>query len=173
MKKNLLSILILALLVVNIVLSVLVLVSVSGTNKKTADMVTKIAAAMDMELSEGFDSQNKQVAIGDIVTHDVPGDGESLTIPLKRGADGKDHYYVVAVTFSMDSTHKDYKTYGESIGDRDSILKGEIIEVISGYTLEELQVDPDAAKEKILERVQTLFGSDFIFKVNFSDVKYS
>ena len=43
MKKNLLSILILSLLVVNIVMTAIMLFSVIGTNKKTAAIVTDIA----------------------------------------------------------------------------------------------------------------------------------
>ena len=41
MKNNLLTIIILALLVVNIILSGIMMISFMGTNKKTADLVRK------------------------------------------------------------------------------------------------------------------------------------
>ena len=50
MKKNLISVVILALLVVNIVFSAITLFSVAGTNKKTAALVTDIASAIKLDL---------------------------------------------------------------------------------------------------------------------------
>ena len=48
MKKNLLTVLILALLIVNIALTAVMMISVSGTNKKTAALVETIATVMDL-----------------------------------------------------------------------------------------------------------------------------
>ena len=50
MKKNLMTKLILALLVVNIVLTS-VMLSIVGTNKKTAQLVDNITTAMNLELT--------------------------------------------------------------------------------------------------------------------------
>ena len=51
MKKNLMSVLILALLIVNIVLTVITMVSVTSTNKKTASVVNSIATVLNLELN--------------------------------------------------------------------------------------------------------------------------
>ena len=48
MKKNLMSVLILALLIVNIVLTVITMVSVTSTNKKTASVVNSIATVLNL-----------------------------------------------------------------------------------------------------------------------------
>ena len=50
MKKNLISIIILALLIVNIVLTAIMMFSVTGASKKTAALVDNIATALDLEL---------------------------------------------------------------------------------------------------------------------------
>ena len=50
MKKNLLSVLILVLLIVNIALSAVMMISVVGTNKKTAAMIDSVVAVMNLEL---------------------------------------------------------------------------------------------------------------------------
>ena len=50
MKKNLLSIVILALLIVNLVLTSIMMFSVMSTNKKTAAVVTDIASVLQLEL---------------------------------------------------------------------------------------------------------------------------
>ena len=49
MKKNLMTVLILALLIVNIALTGVMLVSIVGTNKKTAQLVDNITTAMNLE----------------------------------------------------------------------------------------------------------------------------
>ena len=51
MKRNLLSIIILALLVVNIVLSAIMMVSVSSASKKTAALVADISSLVGIEIN--------------------------------------------------------------------------------------------------------------------------
>lgn len=171
MKKNLMSVIILALLIVNIALTAVMLFSVTSTNKATADLIARISGAMDMELSSADGSTFKStVPIENIASYDI---ADTMTIRLKPGEDGGEHYIMVAITLSMDSEHEDYKTYGESIGDRESLIKSEIISVVDQYTMEEAQADEEGLKQAILERIQNMYGSDFVFKVDFRDVKYS
>ena len=50
MKKNLLSVLILVLMIVNIALSAVMMTNVISTNKKTAELMDSIGVAMNLEL---------------------------------------------------------------------------------------------------------------------------
>ena len=52
MKKNLLSIIILALLVVNIVLSAIMMISVTSASKKTAALVSDISTIIGLEIRD-------------------------------------------------------------------------------------------------------------------------
>ncbi len=171
MKKNLISIIILALLIVNIVLTSIMMFSVTSTNKKTADVVTKIAVAMDMDIlsTPEVEGAAPDVAIADVVPYNIV---DPLTIPLKKGADGELHYLSVAVTLSMDSTHEDYKDMGATVTEKESLIKGTINDIVGRYTLEEVQADQEGVKQAVLEGIQTMFGSTFIYQVTFSDVKY-
>lgn len=173
MKKNLLSIIILSLLVVNIVLTVIMMMNVMGTNQKTAAIVTDIAGILDIELDRGDGSSSGQVALSDTVVYSVP---DSMTITLKRDeGDDKDHYCIVKVSFSMDSTHEDFAKYGDGAGDlstMETLMKSEVINVISGYTLSEAQLGQQQMCDEILERIQELFDSNFIYKVSFSDIMF-
>ena len=166
MKRNLLSVLILALLVVNVVLTAIMMFSVTGAMKSTTALVGKIAAVIDLELN--LDGDENEIPIANMVPYDV---AESMTIMLKTGEDGKQHYAQLAVTIQMDKTHKDYKAYSETLATNASVLKGEITEVISSYTLEEFQKDTDGIRSEILARLRKVYNSDFIYKVVFSDVK--
>ena len=171
MKKNLISVIILALLIVNIALTSVMLFSVTSTNKATADMVMRITGAMDMELSSADGTAfTPVVPIENIASYDI---ADTMTIRLKQDEDGAEHYIMIAVTLSMDKEHEDYKEYGESLTDRESLIKSEIINVIGQYTMAEAQADEAGMKQAILERIQNMFGSDFVFRVDFRDVKYS
>ena len=100
MKKNLISIVILALLIVNIVLTAVMMFSVTSTNKKTAALVTDVAAAINLDLGgKEEEKAAESVPMANIVTYTIA----DMTIPLKKGEDGKDHYALLSVTLSMNS----------------------------------------------------------------------
>lgn len=164
MKKNLISIMILALLIVNIVLTAIMMFSVASTNKKTASLVTDIASAISLDLGTEEEEAKAAVSMEDTVTYTIA----DMTIPFKKsqtedGQDAKDHYALLSVTFSMDSKHKDYKNYGEDMDSREELIKGKIFEVVNQRTMEEAQADTESVRMDILNKIQELFGSDFIY----------
>ena len=172
MKKNLLSIIILALLIVNIVLTSVMMFSVTGTSKKTAALVNDIASVLELELeaSSGSDEEAVvEVAMDDMEVYDI---SETLTIPCKKGEDGKDHYYIADVSLSMNTKDSGYKKYAETLEAKESIIKSEIFEVFSQYTLDEVLEDTEGIKKEILGRLQEMFDSEFIYKVSFSGTLY-
>ena len=172
MKKNLISVVILVLLVVNIVLTAIMMFSVVSTNSKTAALVTDISSAISLDLNGNKANAEVNVPIADVVSYTIA----DLQILLKKEtpaegeeADRSDHYAVLSVTLSMNSKHKDYKTYGESMADREDMIRGEIIDVVQQYTITEAQEHPEQLLDDILAKVQQLFDSDFIFDVSFSN----
>ena len=169
MKRNMLSILILALLIVNIVLTAVMMFSVVGASKKTTALIDDIASAINLDL------ENQAATAEGPIIPDVPIDktaihaiSEEMTIPLTKGADGKDHYFLVAVSFSIDTKHKDYKSLRSTVEANEDLIKGEIISVIGNHTLEEVQQDMDGIRMEILQRIQKMFDSQFIFNVTFT-----
>ena len=180
MKKNLLSIIILALLIVNLAMTGFMLLSVMTTNSQTAHLISDIAAALELEANGGSTggfsgSATGNVAVTDVATFGFTGD-EKLTINLKAGADGKSHYMVVEVVFSMNKASADYATLGteENLANVKEVVKSEITNTLASYTMEELQGGMDAvARESILENVQAMFNSNFIYDISFSSVLYS
>ncbi len=166
MKKNLISIIILALLIVNIVLTAIMMFSVTGTATKTSALVDNITRALNLELTAKGDAGASAVPISDIATYDIA----EMTIELQQDADGNQHFFVGSITLSMNTKDKDYKTYGGDMESRESLIKSEITDVISSYTVEDARSNQDTIKSEILERIQTLFNSEFVFNVAFSDI---
>ena len=155
MKKNLMTVLILALLVVNIVLTSVMLVSIVGTNKKTAQLVDNITTAMNLELTVPGDEETTNVALTDTEVYNI--------------ADS-----MFDVSLSINKKHKDYKTYGSSdtLASYENLIKDAITATVSAHTEDECREDMEGLKEEILKSVQDLFQSDFIYKVAISGVKF-
>lgn len=174
MKRNLLAIITLALVIINIALTVFLLVTVIPANKKTTALVTDIASVMNLELygADGSTTGGPAVNVADTVTYDIE---DQMTISLKRGSDEKDHYAICSVSLAMDSTHEDYATYGsaEQLKTMESMIKNAIIDSVGSLTYEEAQVmSSTEISLMVLEKVQELYGSDFIYKVVFRDIMF-
>lgn len=172
MKKNMISIIILALLIVNIVLTAIMMFSVTSASKKTAALVDNIATALDLELTAkngGEDSSEEVIPMKDTETYQV----SEMTIPLKKGeGDDGDHFCLVSVTLSINTKDKGYKTYGSDLSEQENLIKSEINNAFAQYTMEEARNNQDQIRQEILEKVQTMFDSEFIFNVSFSDIMF-
>ena len=172
MKKNLLTVLILALLMVNIVLTSVMMFSVMSTNKKTANLVNNIATILNLEWTEpGENSPGAtEVSLEDTAVYNITG---SMTIPLAMDGTGKQGYIVFDVSLSMNTKDKDYKKYSDTMTDRESLIKDVITSVVTAHTQDECRSNFEGLKEEILGAIQDLFDSKFIFNVGLSGVKYS
>lgn len=178
LKKNLLSIIILALLVVNLVMTGIMMFSVINVSNKNAKLVGDIASLIGIQTKPDSETSEKEnVSIDDTDVYVI---SDRMTIPFQRvseadGGDGKDHYFVVNVSLSMNMKHKDYKSYGtaEALEAKESLIKTEIQSVIGSYTMDQFKENQELIREEVLERIQNLYDSTFIFNVNFSDYLYS
>ncbi len=172
MKRNLMTILILALLVVNLAMTGIIMFSTVSANKKTVALVESIAGVLELELpaAEGEEAEGETaVSIADTEVYNI---ADSMTIALKHGDDDKDHYALVEVSFSLNIKDEDYKTYQPMLATNESKIKSEIIDVIGSYTKDEALNDIDGMEAAILSRIQSMFDSKFIFEAYFRDIKF-
>lgn len=176
MKKNLLSVLILVLLIVNIALTAVMMISVTGTNKKTADFVTEVAAALRLEIYSPGGTAVTDVPISDTDTYVLT----EMTIPLAASVneDGtvspKQNYIMFTPSLLQNTKHEDYKKMGgaDNMAAADSIVKDIINDVVGQYTLEEVRQNFDGIKEEILKEIQNKFGSNFVYRIAINGVRF-
>ncbi|WMC93008.1 flagellar basal body-associated FliL family protein [Kineothrix sp. MB12-C1] len=172
MNKNLLSILILGLLVVNIILTSIMMFSVTGASKKTSKLVTDIASVLRLELGDE-EAETKAVPLSQTEVYNI---SDSMTVTLRNGEDGNTHYCMVSVALSINTKADGYKEFGSSevMSSYEPLITGEIINIIGNYTMDELKTrEKEAeAKQEILHRIQSMFESEFIYNVSFSDIKF-
>ena len=175
MKKNVLSIIIIALLIVNIVLTSIMMISMMGTNKKTADLVSDIAAVLSLELeAEGeIEIPMSQQSIWTIA--------ETMTIHLQSEKNyddagnvtaTKDHYVAFNISFALDMEGEGYEEYGVNIANYESMVKDAITTTVSKHTVDECRNNFDMIKEEILADVSALFDKKFIYKVAVDGLKF-
>ena len=163
MKKNLMSVIILALVVVNLVLTAILMFTILPQTQQANKMIEKVCQAIDLELNSGAATGLSNLPVEQLVTYNI-GEGTDMTINL---SDGK--YAVLSVSLVL---NKESKTYAEStttvLSDKEPIIKDCINGIIRQYTKEELRTNTDDIKAEILKELQKMFTADYIVGISFS-----
>ena len=169
MKKNLITVITLALVVVNLVLTVILTITILPETKKANELITKVCSAIDLDLESGSATSNANIPIDQIDVYNIE---DQQTINLKSSGDGKDHFAIITVSISMDKKNKDYKDLQPEVENKVKLIKGEINNIVSQYTIDEIKDNQSAVQNEILKDLQKMFGSDFIVAVGFPTAQY-
>lgn len=169
MKKNLITVITLALVVMNLVLTVILTITILPETKKANELITKVCSAIDLDLESGSATSNADIPIDQIDVYNIE---DQQTINLKSSGDGKDHFAVITVSISMDKKNKDYKDLQPEVENKVELIKGEINNIVSQYTIDEIKNNQSAVQNEILKDLQKMFGSDFIVAVGFPTAQY-
>ncbi len=174
MKKNLISVIILALVFANFVLTALLIFTVLPETNKANEMIEKVCSAIDLELNSGAGTGISNIPIEQIESYAVNG-GESMTINFASSGENEDsHYAMLSITLSLNTKSDNYEKYTpEVLSAKDDIIRDSINRIVGNYTLEEFNADKEAVQKEILAEMQSKFGSDYIVAVNFSQITTS
>ena len=169
MKKNLISVLILALVFANFVLTAILMFTVLPETQKANTLIEKVCSAIDLDLNSGGTNETSNIPIDQQDTYKV-NEGEKITTNLAKGNDGKSHYAIVKVSLVLNKKSDNYATYNqEFLANQDETIKNDVIQVIGQYTLDEFETNKEQVKSEILSDMQKLFGADLVIGVNFSE----
>ncbi len=172
MKKNLISVLILALLIVNVVMTGVMMFSVTSASSKTAALVDQIAAALNLELSADGDTADNSAVVVSLASTEVYDIADSFTVKLKKGVDGEDHYGLFSISLSLNKDDDGYGDYGATISSYESKIKSIIINVVSSYSIDDADDSKQEMLDDILSQIQAMYDSTFIYEVIFRDVTF-
>lgn len=164
MKKNILTVVIMAMALINIILSAIIIFVIVPTSNKTNRLVTKVAQIIDLELESP--EKSAELSVSDIEPYDI---ADKLTINLKK-SDENPHYAVVYVSLSINKLSKDTETLQPLIEKNENKIKEIVTEEFSKFTIDEVQSSKNKIKENILKRIQDYFKSDFIINVSFGNL---
>ena len=164
MKKNLITVIILALCVVNLILNVLIVFVCMPSAKKTNNLISEIASVLNLELEGSNDTPT--VALENMATYSV----DAQVVNLKDDGSGESHYVQVGLTLEMDKSSKDYESLNTVLQESGSAVFDEARNVIQNYTYAEVtdQKTQEDIKKQILESVQKKYATQCIYNVSFS-----
>ena len=165
MKKNILTIIIMAITLINTVLLAVLIFAIVPSANKTMKLVDKVNSIVDLEL-ESPDSQKEEIAVSDIVAYNMV---DKLTINLKS-TDSESHYAIMKVSLSMNSKNEQYETLSTKVAENENAIKEIISDEFGKYSKEEVNTNKNQIKDQIIVRIQEYFKSDFIINVSFGDL---
>ena len=174
MKKSFLNVITLALVLINLVLTVLLTFSLVSTSKKTDDFISKVAGIIDLDIgansTSATQSASTTVGISDLEIIDVKlSDGTTkITISLLDDA-GKIHQSVVSVALSLNKNSKDYTKLRANVDNGMSLIVSEINKAVSSYSFTNITANKSNIEQQILTYLQdTMFQSDIVYSVSFT-----
>jgi hypothetical protein len=164
MKKNLMTMIILAMGILNILLTSVIVFTMVPNTIKTNKLIDKVAASIDLEIEPLKESsENNSVKIEDIEVYPIT---EDITINLKDIVGSKSNYALVSASLSINTKSKDYKTLSSKIVANESSITEIIRDEFSKYNRNTVIANKDIIKEDITLRIQEYFGSDFIVGIS-------
>ncbi len=165
MKKNLITVLILALCVINLVFNIILVFAIMPSAKKTNKLITDIAAVLDLEIASQSNGSN-----GFDVSNLAPFQLEqSNPINLADDGSGKVHVVQYGLTINLDKTAADYTSVNTNLTNSTSLVYDMTRNIIAKYTYTQVidvQVQ-NQIKQEILNSLKETFNTECIYSVSF------
>ncbi len=165
MRKNILTIIILAMAIINVILTAVIIFAIVPTANKTNQLVSKVSQLIDLEL-ESPEEKGEVISVSDINIHEFK---ERLTINLKKSG-SKNNYAALFLSLSVNSKHKDTVKLETLIDENEYTIKEIVTDEFSKYTIEDVRENKDLIKNNSLKKIQEYFNSDFIINVSFGNL---
>lgn len=164
MKKNLITVIILALCVVNLILNVMLVFVCMPSARKTNTLITEIASVLDLELASNDGQQS--VELENMDNFNI----EAQVVNLKDDGSGDSHYVQMGLTLGLDKSSKDYETLKTVLEGASGAVFDEARNVVQNYTYAEVtnQETQKAIKKQILDNLQKKYATQCIYNVSFS-----
>lgn len=164
MKKNILTIVIMASTVMNLILTIVMVFSIVPAMNKTNKLIDKVASVIDLELE---DEEESDYSVEDLEAYEIPFESKQ-TINLKADeGDSESHFVVIdGITVSFNKKADDYSKISESVKAANVYICDFVKEAISENTLTTL--DENAVKEAALAEIQDFYDSKCIVRISLS-----
>lgn len=163
MKKSLINVITLALVLVNLVLTVLLTFSLVSTNKKTNSLITKVAEIIDLDAGGGSENNPSggSTSIEDIKYIDIK-NNENTDIIVSFVDGGKTRYAVLTVSLGLNSKAKDYNNVSTAVDNGMKVIVNKITNEANKYTYSTISASKTTMEENLLKELQELFKTETI-----------
>lgn len=167
MKKSTLNVITLALVLINLALTVILTFSLVSTNNKTNKLIGKVAEIIDLDVA-GIDNSDKSTSSGgeieDTSYVDVTNNG-SNDIMISYTDGGKTHYAVVNVSLGLNTKAKDYSAKSTTINNGMKVIVNAVQTEAMKYTYSTVAASKTTIESELLTQLQDTFQTKCITSV--------
>lgn len=166
MKKNIFSVIITALTVINVVLTAVMFFVMLPTFQKTNTLITQVASVLNLELNGDVAADpDADYSFEDMKPITVDFGDKDATFNMKTGTDGKEHYALLSgYNLYLNSKSDDYDKINEMLTADQTQITGIITNVIQAHTSED--GEQAVIEKEALEKIQELLDSKVAVKLN-------
>lgn len=172
MKKSMLNVITLALVLINLVLTVLLTFSLVSTNNRTNNLIKKVGEIIDLDAAGNAANGSQTgsaVNIDDIEYVEVKS-GDSTNITVSYTDSGKTHYVVFKVTLGLNKKAKDYSTKLTSINNGMKLIVSQITNEALKYSYNTVTTNKTTIEKNLLSTLQDQFETEAICSVTLSEI---
>lgn len=164
MKKNIFSVIITALTVINVVLTSIMFFVMLPTFQKSNNLITQVASVLNLELdADGDAGSDEDYSLKDLESVPITFE-EQQTLNLQTDAEGNPHYAMLdGFTLSVYKKDKGYKDAKKILENNQAEIKDIVRSVIQSQTADGLS--QDQIQKEALEKIQDHLDSKAVKKV--------
>ncbi|MGN0368579.1 MAG: flagellar basal body-associated FliL family protein [Wujia sp.] len=166
MKKNLITVVILAICIINLVFNILLVFVFMPSTSKTNKLITNISEVLDIEIA----SRTQDDVAFDVSNLDNYQLEQSNPVNLKNDGTNDLHVVQYGLTISMDKTKSDYAKVSKDIQASTSLIYDMTRDIIASYTYSQVtdgEKVTSEIKERLLSALKETFNAECIYSVSF------
>lgn len=157
MKKNILTIVIMAATLINLILSAVLVFAVMPAMNKTSALVNKVASVIDLEI-EDADADAQEYTMQDLtVVEDVYDNTLNLNLAKDAGETENHYAQLSGWTLSLNSKADDYSDINESITTNKVYVDDIVKETIASYTA--TTMNEAKVRAEIIKKIQKKYNT--------------
>jgi flagellar FliL protein len=164
MKKNILTVVIMAATVINLVLTIVLVFSIMPAMQKTTNLIDKVASVIDLEIEDK--NKDEEYTIADLESFPITYDSaQKLGLAAEEGDTTLHVFMIEGMTISFNMKAEDYQQISEMIKGDTSRVEDIVNKTVGSYTksnFDQVKVASECVK-KIQELYDTKCVVDLIF----------
>ena len=165
MKKSTLNVITLALVLINLVLTVILTFSLVSTNNKTNKLISKVAEIIDVAGADTGDKGTSSSSGLDDITYVDVTNNDSKDIMISYTDGGKTHYAIMNVSLGLNTKAKDYTAKSTTINNGMKVIVNAVQTEAMKYTYSTVASSKATIESALLEQLQDTFQTQCITSV--------
>ena len=165
MRKNLITVIILAISIINLVFNILLVFVFMPSATKTNKLITSISEIIDLEIASEKE-KNGTIDVNQLTAFELE---QGNPINLADDGSGDIHVVQYGLTINLDKTASDYSTTQKNLTDSTALIYDTVRSIVGKYTYTQCTdvAIQEQIKQEILQSLRDTFNTNSIYSVVF------